>query len=121
MKRKILFGIVTMAIAAVAAWNINISSQTNGMSDLSLANVEALADPENEGDGEGEGGKKCKQLTSSVYDQELCGSGYLKSYRIGVSYSCGKGEGSSCKSGFVGTYTDCSGKSTNVDNLTSGC
>ena len=46
MKRKILFSLVVAVIAIGAAWNMNFGSQTNGMSDLSLANVEALAGPE---------------------------------------------------------------------------
>ena len=32
-----------LAIAAMAAWNVNYGSQTKGMSDVMLANVEALA------------------------------------------------------------------------------
>ena len=46
MKRKILLGSIVMAIAAMAAWNVNIGSQMDDMSDLSLANVEALAQGE---------------------------------------------------------------------------
>ncbi|GHT71950.1 hypothetical protein AGMMS50239_41270 [Bacteroidia bacterium] len=43
MKKKIFGGIAVLAIAAVAAWNVNLSSQSSDMSDVSLANVEALA------------------------------------------------------------------------------
>jgi hypothetical protein len=43
MKKKILGGIAVLAIAVVAAWNVNLSSQSNDLSDISLANVEALA------------------------------------------------------------------------------
>jgi hypothetical protein len=43
MKKKILGGIALLAIAVVAAWNVNLSSQSNDLSDISLANVEALA------------------------------------------------------------------------------
>ena len=47
MKNKILYGLAVLAIAAAAAWNMNFSdSQTKGMSDLALANIEALADDE---------------------------------------------------------------------------
>jgi hypothetical protein len=46
MKKKILGGIVVVAIAAVAAWNVSLNSQSNDLSDISLANVEALADYE---------------------------------------------------------------------------
>jgi hypothetical protein len=43
MIKKVLGGIALLAIAAVAAWNVNLSSQSNDLSELSLANVEALA------------------------------------------------------------------------------
>lgn len=43
MKKKILGGIAILAIAVVAAFNVNISVQENGLSDISLDNVEALA------------------------------------------------------------------------------
>lgn len=43
MKKKILGGIAVLAIAVVAAFNVNISVQENGLSDISLDNVEALA------------------------------------------------------------------------------
>ena len=47
MRKKIIGGFAVLAIAAMAAWNVNYGSQTKGMSDLELANVEALA--QNEG------------------------------------------------------------------------
>jgi hypothetical protein len=43
MKKKIFGGIALLAIAAMAAWNVNLNSQSNELSDISLANVEALA------------------------------------------------------------------------------
>ena len=43
MKRKFIGGFAVLAIAAMAAWNVNYGSQTKGMSDVMLANVEALA------------------------------------------------------------------------------
>ena len=42
MNKKIFGGIAVLAVAVVATWNVNFS-QTSGMSDVSLANVEALA------------------------------------------------------------------------------
>jgi hypothetical protein len=42
MKKKILIGMAVMAIAAVSAFNANMSKQ-NGLSETFLANVEALA------------------------------------------------------------------------------
>ena len=47
MKKKILGGIVAVAIAAVAAVNVNFNNEgENGLSALSVANIEALADGE---------------------------------------------------------------------------
>jgi hypothetical protein len=46
MNKKISGFLAAMMIAAVAAWNVSFSSETNGMSDVALANVEALADIE---------------------------------------------------------------------------
>ena len=43
MKKKILYGVAVFVLAAIAAWNVNISTQNSGLSDVSLANVEALA------------------------------------------------------------------------------
>ena len=46
MKKKIIGGFAVLAIAAMAAWNVNYGSQTKGMTDVMLANVEALAQNE---------------------------------------------------------------------------
>ena len=43
MKKKLFYGIAVLAIAVVAAWNVNVSSKGSGFSDISFANVEALA------------------------------------------------------------------------------
>lgn len=108
MKRKLLFGIVIMAIAALAAWNVNYGSQTKGMSNLSLANVEALAVPES-----GEAGVKyCRQASSPSSGSSPCGYGGIKMYWSGTNYSCELGDGSNCKSGFVGSTTTCAGHTT---------
>lgn len=46
MKKFIFGGIAVLAVTAVAAWNVsvNFGSQKSELSDISLANVEALAD-----------------------------------------------------------------------------
>ncbi|MDR1225948.1 MAG: NVEALA domain-containing protein [Prevotellaceae bacterium] len=44
MKKKFLIGIAAVAVAAVAAVNVNFASQNNDLSALSLANIEALAE-----------------------------------------------------------------------------
>ncbi|MDR2009698.1 MAG: NVEALA domain-containing protein [Bacteroidales bacterium] len=44
MKKRVLSGIAAIAIAVLAGVNVNMSSQgENLLSDLALANVEALA------------------------------------------------------------------------------
>ena len=49
MKRNFLIGIVVMAIMGVVTVNFGLNSSTNGLSDMSLANVEALAQNEDGG------------------------------------------------------------------------
>ena len=49
MKKIFLGSIAVIAIAAISAWNVNVNS--NGLSDVSLANYEALAGNENSGSG----------------------------------------------------------------------
>jgi hypothetical protein len=50
MKKKILGGIAILAIAALAAFNVNLNlAQESNMSPLALANVEALAQSEGGG------------------------------------------------------------------------
>ncbi|MDL2241948.1 NVEALA domain-containing protein [Bacteroidales bacterium OttesenSCG-928-L03] len=43
MKKKIFGGILVIALAVVAAFNVNLNSGNNELSLLCLANVEALA------------------------------------------------------------------------------
>ncbi len=44
MKKKKYSGLLAVVmIAAVAAWNVNLNSQKETLSDLSMENVEALA------------------------------------------------------------------------------
>jgi hypothetical protein len=47
MKKKILGVAIVAAIALVSGWNISQSMSEVALSDVSLANVEALADGEN--------------------------------------------------------------------------
>jgi len=46
MKKKIFGGIAVLAIIVVVAWNVNLGSKTNIISNVTLANVEALATSE---------------------------------------------------------------------------
>ena len=43
MRKKVLGSLAVLSIAAMTAFNVNMNSQENGLSDVSLANVEALA------------------------------------------------------------------------------
>ena len=50
MKKKIFSGVFALALLATEGWGVNKSmSNDAGLSDLALANVEALADGENGG------------------------------------------------------------------------
>ena len=50
IKKKILSGVFVVAIAAIAAVNVNFNSEAeNALSALNMANVEALADGESSG------------------------------------------------------------------------
>lgn len=46
IKKTIFIGISVLAVAVVVAVNVNFSSKSNSLSNLTLANVEALADGE---------------------------------------------------------------------------
>ena len=80
MSKKIFYGIAVCVVAAMAAWNVNFSSQTKGMSDVSLANIEALA--------QSEGGGDCRWRTEIV---DGCG-GWALCDCNGIGYNCTCGD-----------------------------
>ena len=43
MKKKIFGSLAVLAIAVMATFNVNVNTQDNGLSNVSLDNVEALA------------------------------------------------------------------------------
>jgi hypothetical protein len=47
MKKKILYVIVVVAIALMAGWNVSRNMSEEALSDMALANVEALAQETN--------------------------------------------------------------------------
>ena len=99
MRKKIFSSVFALALLATAGWGVNKSmSNDAGLSDLALANVEALADGENPGTGDG-----CKsQIKGSTYE-DLPG-GY---YTITYSYGCSAGVGLDCRLGdIVLTFND---------------
>jgi hypothetical protein len=55
MKKRILIGIAAAVVVAMSAVSVNIALQGNNLSELSLANVEALA-------GEAAGCNGCKDI-----------------------------------------------------------
>ncbi|MDR1524069.1 MAG: NVEALA domain-containing protein [Tannerella sp.] len=50
LKKRIFALIVVLAIAGLAAFNVNVNKQKNGLSDISLENIEALAGENSLGD-----------------------------------------------------------------------
>ena len=80
MKKKIFGGIAVLAIAVVAAWNVNVNSRTNGMSDVMLANVEALAQ---------ESTGSCKWKVIQCPFPSNAGYGVCITNGDGVSCDCG--------------------------------
>ena len=73
--KKILGLIAVLLIAVVAAWNVSFGSQTKGMTDVMLANVEALADYE---------GDFLDCVYYCVYDFNYICSVYKDLYGIGI-------------------------------------
>ena len=53
MKRKIIGGMAVLIIATVAMFNVNIGSKSSKLSDISLTNVEALAEGDEAGGSSG--------------------------------------------------------------------
>ena len=63
MNKKKLFGsIAILSIAAMTAFNVNVNSKEKGLSDVSLANVEALASNERPTT------EDCKEWCKTNYD-----------------------------------------------------
>ena len=62
MKRNLLFGIAVLIIAAGATFTMNVNSDSYGLSEISLANVEALAQSESGSSCEG-----CLQWNTNTY------------------------------------------------------
>lgn len=76
MKKKILGALLVVGIAAGAAFNVNMNSDRNELSLLSLANVEALA-------GENEKDKKYRyDIQHHVECIVLVGGAYAKGKEI---------------------------------------
>jgi phosphatidylserine synthase len=60
MKKKFFCGVAAIAVATVAAWNVYLSTQVNNkMTDVMLANMEALAQGENINEANCSEGESC--------------------------------------------------------------
>lgn len=101
MRKKIVGSIAVLAVVAVTAFNIN-KNKESAVSNLVLANIEALANNE---DGEG---RKCIQDSKYINERWLCDNSRY-STQSGTRYSLKKsndGTLSRGKSGFEGTITN---------------
>jgi hypothetical protein len=85
MSRRILGGIALLAIAAVAAWNVNLSTKSNNLSSISLANVEALADDEDGGD------SGWKKVSTTITEYEYNEDGSVKKTKTYTADCCKEG------------------------------
>ena len=90
MKKKIIGCFLVLVIATVAAFNLNLNNNENNMSSLTLANVEALADNENNGNGWTE---EKTESTTYMNNKEHKKSVIVNCYKGGPNPSCS----SSCK------------------------
>ena len=80
MKKKVFSGVFALALLATAGWGVNKSmSNDAGLSDLALANVEALAN--------GESGTDCRWATRETWQgwEAIC-------IKTGVGYDCECGD-----------------------------
>jgi hypothetical protein len=121
MNKKNLGGIAILAIASIATFNVSLNSQNRKVvADISLANVKALANGENDGSG-----NLCTQVSTLVNNKEMCSTNPVRYVTLsGVNYSCKKTSSGSntCKSGFEGTSSnECTGTSTTYTAPASGC
>ncbi len=105
MKKKILVGIAVLAIAAIAAFNVNLNTKSE-VSLLTLANIEALAQDES-------GGSPCRTLSSgSTVVGWLSGCSVPRPSCRQYSYYCLGSDGKSCRPGSSFVYYDCNGNET---------
>ena len=103
MKKKNLSGVFALVLLATAGFGVHKSLKNDaGLSDLALANVEALAQNEDEG-----GNGPCYTFQSLSYDRIVCYGGYTWVWTY--EFNCNGSDGS-C-SGIIGsTGTDCNGR-----------
>ena len=104
MRKKILSATFVVAIIAAAGYNVYMSQTKYEMSDLALANVEALADDVPEG----ETILTCGTKYENINEKEPCEMDHLYSFgRFGTEYSETTGTHSKYKKGFMGFIYVC--------------
>ncbi|MDH6344306.1 hypothetical protein M2480_002791 [Parabacteroides sp. PFB2-12] len=86
MKRKFLGIVMIAVIAAAAGWNVYQNENKVLLSELGLANIEALAR------GEGDGAYNEDKVTSNYYE-----NGVL--YKQSIVVDCSEGGSSACSAG----------------------
>ena len=104
-EKKIFFSVfAAIMIFAAAAYNVTISSEIEGVFNISLANSEALAQ------GEGSGNHapcETKQVTENTFFDHSCGSLKIKEYSS--SYTCINFGPGTCSIGYIYIEYACSG------------
>ena len=75
--KKVLLGIGITSMVAVATWSVSVNSQTNDMSDMSLANVKVLANNERPTE------EECKAWCYSICDYDC-----VLVTNLGNEYTC---------------------------------
>jgi hypothetical protein len=67
MRKHILYSVIVLVIAALAAWNVNVNlhSRSSNLSGISLANVDALAYGEDDNNTGGNNPTICYKIKSS--------------------------------------------------------
>jgi len=72
---KFFYGLAVIMVLGLAAWNVNISSKTNGvLSDVALANVEALAQESESDKGELYSNQDNTSYCCCPGDKKTCGA-----------------------------------------------
>lgn len=113
MKKVFVF---VFFIAVVVCFTIPNLSEEYGFSDVTMANIEALA----RGEGSFFG---CDESVIDSYSEKRWDySGQCYGTTTVISYACSSGFFGGCREGYVQTYYDCRGNVTGrFDNTSSGC
>ena len=105
MKRKsFLGGLIALAVIGTAVVNVSLGKEKVKFSDLTKANIEALAESEG-----GNPSDPCETKYHYFYETTQCDSGRIHTVSA-IRWTCENfGQGGSCEIGHQLTETDCSG------------